>query len=149
MRVTGRPDCSRELLPNCLLEPAVSVASYVLYACQAPLGELLQEGLPGFLGLAERRAQAEYLPLALLIDANCQQDRSRSDSTLAANIHVHGIEDKEGIIAVKGPLAPGFDLLVEPLCKPRNGRFREFSSAKLGGDLLDPAGRDALAGPTP
>jgi len=53
MRVARRPDCARKLLPDRLLEPAVPVAGHVLYTRQAPLGELLQEGLPGFLSLAE------------------------------------------------------------------------------------------------
>lgn len=41
-----RPDHAGQLLADRLLEPAVSVAGDVLYARQAPFGELFQKGLP-------------------------------------------------------------------------------------------------------
>ena len=97
MRMARRPDYAGQLLTDCLLKPTISVTGYVFYAHQAPFGELLQEGLPGLLRLAERRVKAENLPLALFIDADRQQDRSRPNSALPTNLHVHGVENQKGI----------------------------------------------------
>ncbi len=111
----------------------------MLYARQASLRELLQEGLPRVLCLAERRVQTEYFPLSLFTDADCQQDRSRPDSALTAYLDVHGIENEKGILTLKRPLIPGLYLLVEPLCKSGHRGLRKLTSAKLSGDLLDSA----------
>ena len=86
---------------------SLSVAGYVLYGRQAPLGELLQEGLPGLLRLAERRVQPENFPLSLLIDTNRKQNRSRPDSALPTYFDVHGVEEK-GI----------FPFQRSPACRP-------------------------------
>ena len=107
MRVARRPDCARKLLPDRLLEPAVSVAGDVLYARQAPFRELLQKGLPGLLRLTECHVHAENFPLGLSVDANGQKHRSRSDSALTANLHAGGVEDKKGIFAFQRSPACG------------------------------------------
>ena len=79
----------------------------MFYARQAPFGELLGR-TSRLLRLAERRVKAENLPLALFIDADRQQDRSRPNSALPTNLHTGGVENQKGI----------FPFQRSPACRP-------------------------------
>jgi len=88
--------------------------------------------------------ESQNLPLSLLSNPNCDQDRRRSNAALTAHVDVRGAQKHERVVPLKWTLGLGLNLPVEVFSQPRDGRLRKSPSTGPSGDLFDPARRDAL-----
>src|SRR5207245_6948736 len=90
------------------------------------------------LGLRGADRQAQHLAPAVAIDAD------RDDATVAARLHVGGIQPDIGPIALQWPVEEGGDLAVNLAAQPAALALRDAGHAHRLDQFVDGAGRYAL-----
>ena len=93
-------------------EPGVIVTDDELYAVHAAFLQTLEELPPVWLGLGELHTAAEHAPLAVGVDPDRREQRTRPDRTVVADFLVASIEHEVGDLADR-PVAPRVELLIE------------------------------------
>src|SRR5262245_24769691 len=102
---------------------------------------MLEERAPATLVLLRPLANAENLPIAALVHADCNQERDVAHLAGPAALEHDPIEINIRVLALDRTIAPGFDCPVDLLIQVRHRRGRHPRPPQCLRDVLDPAHR--------
>jgi len=135
-----------------LLEALVGIAGSYTDAGEPAGLQPLDEPVPAAFGLAVGQVQPQELALPIGPDADAEHDGGRPHGALATDLRrcivaqLHRVKEHKGVrLPIQRALRPRIDLFVEVFAETRDRRSGKLATAKLGGDLLDTAGGDALS----
>src|SRR5215510_9800552 len=124
--LSARPMQASEVMPD-TLQPAFL--------------EMLEERAPATLVLLRPLANAENLPIAALVHADCNQERDVAYLAGPAALEHDAIEINIRVLAFDRTIAPGLDCPVDLLVQLRHCRGRHPRAPQCLRDVLDPAHR--------
>src|SRR6201996_7040990 len=120
------------------------VGDHRLDAAKAAPGELAQERGPERLGFRRADIHAENLAPAIGIDADRNDHRHRDDASLAAHLHVGGVDPQVRPVALDRAMQEGLHLVVDLRAQPADLAFGDAAHPHRLDQIVDRAGRNTL-----
>lgn len=136
-----RNTCERCLTSS--LEAFVGIADNQLHTVHAAFLQRREKLTPIHFGFGERHADAQHAAMAAWLDADRDQDRTITDATGDANFLIPSIDD-EVFNLIDRAVSPSFEFIVKQLCSPAVLGAGHVEATKLGRDLGDLSGGNAL-----
>jgi hypothetical protein len=127
------------------LDALVSVRDDELDAAQAAPPELAQKLGPERFGLRGANVDAEHLAPAVRVHPDRHDHRDRNDAVVAARLHIGRVDPDIGPIAFKRPIEESFDPRVDLLAQPADLALGNAGPSHRPDQVVDRAGRDAVA----